>query len=113
MDVGDKVFNISYVVAYALTNSHHSIDYKKSEYIELEDVFSNIGSIEEKEFSELSLLENSWAIDIARNKPHLGEKPRMSFKGRKLVIGESSTDNLLRNVSTRIDNLSQKLELIS
>ncbi|KAL1831033.1 hypothetical protein ACET3Z_000684 [Daucus carota] len=116
MDAGDKVFSISYVVAYALTNSHHSIDYKKSEYIELEDVFSDIGSVEEKQFSEISPLESSWAIDIARNKPHLGEKPRMSFRGKNLMIGESSTsntDNLLRNVSTRIDNLSQKLDLLS
>lgn len=116
MDAGDKVFSISYVVAYALTNSHHSIDYKKSEYIELEDVFSDIGSVEEKQFSEISPLETSWAIDIARNKPHLGEKPRMSFRGKNLMIGESSssnTDNLLRNVSTRIDNLSQKLDLLS
>jgi hypothetical protein len=113
MDAGDKVFSISYVVAYALTNSHHSIDYKKSEYIELEDIFSDIGSIEEKQFSEISPLENSWAIDIARNKPHLGEKPRMSFKGKNLLVGESSTDSLLRNVSTRIDTLSQKLELLS
>ena len=69
MNVGDKVFNITYVVVYALTNSHHSIDYKKNEYIELDDIFSEIGSIEEKQFSEISLINNSWAIDIAKNKP--------------------------------------------
>ncbi|KAJ9547535.1 hypothetical protein OSB04_020078 [Centaurea solstitialis] len=49
-------FSITYLVAYALTNSHHSIDYKKSEYIEIDDVFSEIGSIEEKQFFNISPL---------------------------------------------------------
>lgn len=40
MNSGDKVFSITYVVAYALTNSHHSIDYKNSEKIEIDDIFS-------------------------------------------------------------------------
>lgn len=112
MDAGDKVFSISYVVAYALTNSHHSIDYKKSEYIELEDVFADIGSVEEKQFSEISPLEDSWAIDIARNKPLMKEKPRMSFRRNVLEVGESSQGNLLHSVSQRVDNLCQKLELL-
>lgn len=68
MDAGDKVFGISYIVAYALTNSHHNIDYKKSEYIKLEDVFSDIGLVGDRQCSEISPLENSWAIHIARNK---------------------------------------------
>ena len=29
MNPGDKVFRITYLVVYALTNSHHSIDYRK------------------------------------------------------------------------------------
>ena len=52
-----------------LTNSHHSIDYKKDEYIELDNVFLQIGSVEEKQFSEISPFNNSRAIDIAKNKP--------------------------------------------
>ncbi|KAL8111549.1 hypothetical protein AgCh_019312 [Apium graveolens] len=110
---GDKVFSLTYVVAYALTNSHHSIDYKKNEYIELDDVFSEIGSVEEKQFSDISPLDNSWAIDIARNKPILGQKPRMSFRGRTLEVGESSnTSNkeLLHSMSRRVDDLCQKLD---
>lgn len=38
MNPGDKPFTITYLIGYALTNSHHSIDYKKEEYIKLEDV---------------------------------------------------------------------------
>ncbi|GJX47704.1 reverse transcriptase domain-containing protein [Tanacetum coccineum] len=33
MKPGNKVFSITYLVAYALTSSHHIIDYKKKEYI--------------------------------------------------------------------------------
>ncbi|KAL8110848.1 hypothetical protein AgCh_026554 [Apium graveolens] len=110
---GDKVFSLTYVVAYALTNSHHSIDYKKNEYIKLDDVFSEIGSVEEKQFSDISPLDNSWAIDIAKNKPILGQKPRMSFRGRTLEVGESSnTSNkeLLHSIYKRVDDLCQNVD---
>ncbi|XP_074323215.1 uncharacterized protein LOC141660156 [Apium graveolens] len=113
MNAGDKVFSLTYVVAYVLTNSHHSIDYKKNEYIELDDVFSEIGSVEQKQFSDISPLDNSWAIDIAKNKPILGQNPRMSFRGRTLEVGESSnTSNkeLLHSMSRRVDDLCQKLD---
>ncbi|XP_074327879.1 uncharacterized protein LOC141665797 [Apium graveolens] len=113
MNAGDKVFSLTYIVAYALTNSHHSIDYKKNEYIELDDVFSEIGSVEENQFSDISPLDNSWAIDIAKNKPFLGQKPRMSFRGRTLEVGESSnTSNkeLLHSMSRRVDDLCLKLD---
>lgn len=116
MNSGDKVFSITYVVAYALTNSHHSIDYKNSEKIEIDDIFSGIGTIEEKPFSDISPLDNSWALDIAKNKPFLGEKPRMSFRRNNLEIGESSRKpkemEMLRSVSQKVDNLCQKLELL-
>ncbi|GJT96838.1 reverse transcriptase domain-containing protein [Tanacetum coccineum] len=42
MKPGNKVFSITYLVAYALTSSHHSIDYKKKEYIEIDDLFTEI-----------------------------------------------------------------------
>ncbi|CAH1442824.1 unnamed protein product [Lactuca virosa] len=48
MNPGDKPFTITYLIGYALTNSHHSIDYKKDEYIELDDVFSEIGHVKDK-----------------------------------------------------------------
>ncbi|KAI3729151.1 hypothetical protein L6452_17801 [Arctium lappa] len=121
----DKVFSITYLVAYALTNSHHSVDYRKSEYIEIEDVFSEIGVIEEKQFSSISPLDNSWAIDIAKNKLILEQNPRMSFRNNHLEIEESSNRryepssirelsqrDLLHSVSRRVDGLSQKLELL-
>nr|KAJ0202921.1 hypothetical protein LSAT_V11C500287540 [Lactuca sativa] len=48
MNPGDKPFTITYFIGYTLTNNHHIIDYKKEEYIELEDVFSEIGDIKDK-----------------------------------------------------------------
>ncbi|KAI3701986.1 hypothetical protein L6452_27533 [Arctium lappa] len=125
MSPGDKVFSITYLVAYALTNSHHSVDYKKSEYIKIEDVFSEIGVIEEKQFSSISPLDNSWAIDIAKNKPILDQKPRMSFRNNHREIGESSNRryeplsirelsqrDTLHSVSRRVGDLCEKLELV-
>ncbi|KAI3772322.1 hypothetical protein L6452_03504 [Arctium lappa] len=123
MNSGDKVFSLTYVVAYALTNSHHRVGYKKQEYIEIEDVFSEIGSIEEKQFSNISPMNDSWAIDIAKNKPIL-EQPRISSRNNNLEIGESSNRRYepsstreisqrdLRCVSKRVDNLCQKLEYL-
>ncbi|XP_074351351.1 uncharacterized protein LOC141690453 [Apium graveolens] len=113
MNASDKVFSLTYVVAYALTNCHHSFDYKKNEYIELDDVFSEIGSVEEKQFSDISPLDNSWAINIAKNKPILGKKPRMSFRGRTVEVVESSnTSNkeLLHSMSRTVDDLCQKMD---
>ncbi|GJZ19981.1 hypothetical protein Tco_0556571 [Tanacetum coccineum] len=46
MKPGNKVFSITYLVAYALTSSHHSIDYREKEYIEIDDLFNEIGSVE-------------------------------------------------------------------
>ncbi|GJS09338.1 reverse transcriptase domain-containing protein [Tanacetum coccineum] len=46
MKPGNKVFSITYLVAYALMSSHHSIDYKKKEYIKIDDLFTEIGSVE-------------------------------------------------------------------
>lgn len=120
MNTGDKVFSITYLVAYALTNSHHSIDYKKKEYIELEDVFNEVGTIEEKQFSEITPMDNSWAINIAKDKKIMGEKYQPRIKRNTLEIGEPSKysfsntepseQDILKSVSKRIDNLSHQLE---
>lgn len=59
MNEGDKVFSITYLVGYAITNSHHSVDYKKKEYIELEDVFSEMGTVEDKKFSYIDPIDAS------------------------------------------------------
>lgn len=115
MQRGDKVFSITYLVAYALTNSHHSIDYKKKEYIELDDVFSEVGSVEDKQFAELTPTDHTWAIDIARNKPSLQEKPRRSFRSKNLVIRDTPNeekDMLLKSMSQRINDLSDKFASI-
>ncbi|CAH1447954.1 unnamed protein product [Lactuca virosa] len=90
MNPGDKPFTITYLIGYALTNSHHSIDYKKEEYIELEDVFSEIGHVKDKQFCDIDPQDSSWALNIARNKKALGEKlpPRISIDSLHIDLGE-------------------------
>ncbi|GJU64353.1 hypothetical protein Tco_1246188 [Tanacetum coccineum] len=68
MKPGNKVFSITYLVAYALTSSHHSIDYKEKEYIEIDDLFNEIGSVEGSKFATIKPIDETWAIDIAKNK---------------------------------------------
>lgn len=112
MNQGDKVFSITYLVSYALTNSHHSMTFKKQEYIEIDDIFSEIGSVEEKQFADIQQEEDSWAIDIAKNK-------------RNLLQGNKIIDNLilcskakeetsqLRDISDKIDGLKRQLNSIT
>nr|KAJ0185822.1 hypothetical protein LSAT_V11C900505860 [Lactuca sativa] len=116
MSPGDKPFTITYLIGYALTNSHHRIDYKKDEYIELDDVFSKIGHVKDKQFCDINPQENSWILNIARNKKALGETliPRISMDS--LHIGESSQrkdNNLIRHMSLKIDSLRQNIKQIT
>nr|GEZ93476.1 hypothetical protein [Tanacetum cinerariifolium] len=95
MKPGNKVFSITYLVAYALTSSHHSIDYIKKEYIKIDDLFNEIGSVEGSKFAAIKLIDESWAIDIAKNKRLIGEEPSRSsvhIKRNRLHIGETSSD---------------------
>ncbi|GJY41184.1 reverse transcriptase domain-containing protein [Tanacetum coccineum] len=89
MKPGNKVFSITYLVAYALTSSHHSIDYKKKEYIEIDDLFNEIGSVEGSKFATIKPIDETWAIDIAKNKKLIGQKPPTQVKRNKLHIGET------------------------
>nr|GEV50798.1 hypothetical protein [Tanacetum cinerariifolium] len=95
MKPGNKVFSITYLVAYALTSSHHRIDYKEKEYIEIDDLFNDIGSVEGSKFAAIKPIDESWAIDIAKNKRLIGEEPSRSLvhvKRNKLHIGETFFD---------------------
>ncbi|CAH1454046.1 unnamed protein product [Lactuca virosa] len=122
MNPGDKPFTITYLIGYALTNSNHSIYYKKEEYIELEDVFSEIGHVKDKQFCDIDPQDSSWALNIARNKKALGEKlpPRISIDS--LHIGEISKSleptprdilKSIRSMSSRVDNLNQTISQLS
>nr|AGQ49467.1 movement protein [Dahlia mosaic virus] len=106
MEPGNKVFTINYLISYALTNSTHSIEYKEKESITLDDVFSEIGTVEGSKFAEPSQLQENWAINIAREKQTLGFQPRNSFTGIPLQIRESSSNTekqLIRSMSEKVD----------
>nr|AGT42178.1 movement protein [Cauliflower mosaic virus]BAO53270.1 movement protein [Cauliflower mosaic virus] len=115
MNKGDKVMTITYIVGYALTNSHYSIDYQSNATIELEDVFQEIGNIQQSEFCAIQNDECNWAIDIAQNKALLGAKTKTQI-GNSLQIGNSAsssnTENELARVSQNIDLLKNKLKEI-
>nr|GEY70923.1 hypothetical protein [Tanacetum cinerariifolium] len=68
MKPGNKVFSITYLVAYALTSSHHSIDYRKKEYIEIDDLFNEIGSVEGSKFAAINLLMNHGQLILLRTR---------------------------------------------
>ncbi|XP_023769597.1 uncharacterized protein LOC111918171 [Lactuca sativa] len=110
MSPGDKPFTITYLIGYALTNSHHSIDYKKDEYIELDDVFSEIGHVKDKQLCDINPQENSWVLNIARNKKALGETLRPRISMDSLHIGESSErkDSKTVKIKTLDDNTEKK-----
>nr|GEY54021.1 hypothetical protein [Tanacetum cinerariifolium] len=93
MKPGNKVFSITYLVAYALTSSHHSIDYKKKEYMEIDDLFSKVGSVEVSKFATIKPIDESWAIDIAKTKRLIGQKPLIQDKSRKSYTGETSSSH--------------------
>jgi len=114
MEPGNKVFTINYLIAYALTNSTHSIEYKEKENITIEDIFSEIGTVEGSKFTEPSQLQENWAINIARNKPFLGITPRYNSSENVLQIGESSYDShqMIRSMSERIDRYGDLLREI-
>ncbi|GJS21671.1 protein kinase, ATP binding site-containing protein [Tanacetum coccineum] len=88
MKPGNKVFSITFLVAYALTSSHHSIDYKKNEYIEMDDFFTEIGSVEGSKFATIKPIDETWAINIAKDKRLIGQKPSTQVRRNKLHIGE-------------------------
>ncbi|AFP95346.1 movement protein [Soybean Putnam virus] len=115
MNSGDKVFSLTYVVGYALSNSVHSIDYKHKEYIEIDQVFSDIGHVEEKQFSDISPIEDTWALDIAQNKGRLGQGPIRSIRGNTMHIGSTSRpkDISLVDISKQIDEFGKTLKTLS
>ncbi|XP_076931544.1 uncharacterized protein LOC143596723 [Bidens hawaiensis] len=115
MEPGNKVFTINYLIPYALTNSTHSIEYKEKESITIEDIFSEIGTIEGSKFSEPSQLQEDWAINFARNKQPLVSRSRHSFTGNPLRIGESgfTESQLIRSMSEKVDRYGEILKEIA
>ncbi|KAL8239082.1 hypothetical protein R6Q59_015649 [Mikania micrantha] len=115
MNKGDKVFSITYLVGYALTNSHHSIDYARNPNIELDEVFQDIGTVNSFKFAELEPNECNWAIDIAQNKPELNKQRIMrNIIRNRLEIGETSGSKPdENNMSKRMDRLEEHIQRLN
>nr|XP_043611601.1 uncharacterized protein LOC122583242 [Erigeron canadensis] len=113
MESGNKVFTVNYLIAYAITNSTHSIEYKEKENITMEDIFSEIGTVEGSKFTEPSQLQENWAINIARNKKVLHQGPRYNFSNSLRLSEPSSSEissDLMRSMSERIDKYGEILK---
>lgn len=100
-----RVFSVTYLVAYALTNSHHSIDYRSSKYVSLEDIFTKVGKVEEKKFIPIKPPKEKWMLEVGESSK---TRPRKPSKLRRQL-----TKRDLGEVSRRIDILSQKLVELS
>nr|GFB44030.1 hypothetical protein [Tanacetum cinerariifolium] len=88
------------------------------EYIEIDDLFNEIGSVEGSKFAAIKPIDESWAIDIAKNKRLIGEEPSRSsvhVKRNKLHIEETSSSDIrqsmsMRSMSLKIDYLKEDLQ---
>nr|WNO44360.1 Movement protein [Dahlia mosaic virus] len=115
MEKGDKIFSITYLTAYALTNSIHSVAYKHQQSIEIDDIFQELGNVQERPFCDITSTEEEWSINIDQKKPRIYDNPKQKIKGNTLTIGEGSSqfqEQLLRQMSSNVDNLRIKLEKI-
>nr|XP_043633696.1 uncharacterized protein LOC122604903 [Erigeron canadensis] len=110
---GNKVFTVNYLIAYAITNNTHSIEYKEKENITMEDIFSEIGTVEGSKFTEPSQLQENWAMNITRNKKVLHQRPRYSLSNSLRLSEPSSSEissDLMRSMSERIDKYGEILK---
>lgn len=80
--------------------------------IQNQDVFSEVGSIEEKHFSEINKEDNSWAINIARNKTNLLDGMSISKRINFLTKPKEEISQL-KEISHKIDDLKLQLKNIS
>lgn len=111
MNKGDKVMSITYVVGYALTNSHHSIDYQNHATIELEDVFQTIGNVQQSEFCVIENEDCNWAIDIAQNKAPIG-KPNRNVSSNLLRVGPGSSTTHFTSPNLELAEMSNKIDIL-
>nr|XP_043619666.1 uncharacterized protein LOC122591464 [Erigeron canadensis] len=113
LEPGNKVFTVNYLNAYVITNSTHFIEYKEKENITMEDIFSEIGTVEGSEFTEPSQLQENWAINIARDKQVLHQRPRYSLSNSLRLSEPRSSEisiDLMRSMSKRIDKYGEILK---
>ena len=42
MSKGEKIFSLTYSISYALSNSHHSIEFKNNDYMHIPELFDKV-----------------------------------------------------------------------
>nr|KAJ0196217.1 hypothetical protein LSAT_V11C700385100 [Lactuca sativa] len=111
-------FMFSVYPKFALDLKSANIDKTLSfiHHFERSDLMSpEIGHVKDKQFCDINPQENSWVLNIARNKKALGETLRPRISMDSLHIGESSErkdNNLIRNMSLKIDSKTVKIKTL-
>nr|QCH00495.1 movement protein [Soybean chlorotic mottle virus] len=112
MKEGNHAFSISYRINYALSNSHHSVEFKQKEKIFIDELFSEVLELKHPVFSKLT---KSQSLRIEPSP--VFEKPLISFKENqkteeKTVFKPPKRDFELTETSklkSMISDLAQKV----
>ena len=102
MKEGNSPFSITFRVNYALTNSHHSINFKNKETIEIDDLFENVLSLSKQPVEipfqpERKFLENK-ETQKEEKKPLIGTSNKELWEGRNF-------DNRIEQINNEIQKI--------
>lgn len=114
MTKGNHPFTISYRINYALSNSHHSIEFKNKDRIYIDELFSPLVQLESPVLRQLersnSIMTNP---RLESSIPALGMKPESSLAIRPPRKDfESSSDKEVAKLQEDIKNLSTQIRQI-
>ena len=77
MREGNKLYSITYKIAYALSNTHHIEYFAQKDYIDLPLLFRDIGRIYPPETSSISF-QDDFLLDIGDRPKYLDSRPSCS-----------------------------------
>lgn len=105
MQDGNHPFTITYMLGYALTNSHHSMTFCHDKFVQMDDLFKDVGRISNIPMQETRPLDNIWAMDLSR-KRLLGEPARLLItegpRGDQRRLDRSRSNHQERAVSRAV-----------
>src|ERR1044072_226903 len=64
MNQGDKIFNLTYSINYALSNSHHSIEFKNNDYMHIPELFDEVIRYYKPRKNQVERLPEEWKNGI-------------------------------------------------
>jgi hypothetical protein len=103
MNQGDKIFNLTYSINYALSNSHHSIEFKNNDYMHIPELFDEVIRYYKPRKNQVESLPEEWknGIEIGYYEEKILKPP--------LIIMRDNTEEELRKLNTQIEELKYVL----